>query len=293
MQFNLKASTAQGIQFIDIRHSNLCNLSCRTCGPHASSTWAAELGETTHITKQELSEYLDVITMDSVYDMYFTGGEPLLIADHWAILDQLIATNQSKNVSLRYNSNLTVLGYKDKTVFDYWKHFKFVKFQISIDAVGDKLNSLRSGANWDKIENNINQLIEYRDLANNITLTISLTLSNLNIWFLVELLEYFNKLEIQVEITILDFPDYFSLSCMSSDLISLALNQIDQAMLVTKENHNVLMYARTLIQHNSNQHLFMNTLANILLLDKLRGEKLFEYLPMKQVAINQIINNNG
>ena len=33
-----------GINFLDFRHSNQCNLKCRYCNPHFSNQWARELG---------------------------------------------------------------------------------------------------------------------------------------------------------------------------------------------------------------------------------------------------------
>ena len=283
-----------GYQYIDIRNSKVCNLSCRTCGPHSSSLWEKEFGiEIDNFT--DLTDYLDIIVNDSVTEIYFTGGEPLLNPCHWEVLDGYIKQEKSQNVSLRYNSNVSTLKYKDKSIFDYWKHFGTVDYHISIDAVGEKLNSLRSGSNWALIEKNIQDLLEYRDKMDNLKLTTDNVVSNLNIWFLDEYIKYFNNIGIDMWLSVLEFPDYYSLDCLPPELIELANRQVDQAltMPLSQESISQLMYAKNKIQKNQGQSLFLNTIASILLLDKIRKENLFDYLPFSQVAYKQVVNNNG
>ena len=43
--FDSAVTSAPGLQFVDIRNTNLCNLKCRYCGPHFISQWSEELGK--------------------------------------------------------------------------------------------------------------------------------------------------------------------------------------------------------------------------------------------------------
>ena len=59
---SLTAKPVQGYQIIDLRNSNLCNLSCRICGPHFSSTWSKELGKVENIQSNDIKDYYDIVT---------------------------------------------------------------------------------------------------------------------------------------------------------------------------------------------------------------------------------------
>jgi hypothetical protein len=59
--FNSLNNNSQGIQFLDLRHTNQCNLKCRYCGPHFSSLWAKELKHTIEIKKQSIADIKNTI----------------------------------------------------------------------------------------------------------------------------------------------------------------------------------------------------------------------------------------
>jgi hypothetical protein len=54
----------------------------------------------------------------------------------------------------------------------------------------------------------------------------------------------------------------------------------------------LLSHIKNLINNNINQCLIEQTISHILLLDNLRGEKLFDLLPFKSIAINNILKNH-
>jgi len=283
--FNSLATSAPGLQFVDIRNSNLCNLKCRYCGPHFSSQWAQELGHASPIVSCSIEEHKSILLTESLHWMYFTGGEPLILADHWAILEELIATNQAHKISLLYNSNLTSLKYKDKNIVSIWKQFKKVTVNCSIDAVGLELEYIRSGANWNTIDSNI-QLLKKLD----INIMISPVVSILNVWNLETLFIYAQKHKIKVDLNILEGPDYLALNVIPDELKQLALDSVLKIKKYIPDN----VYASIiqLINNNINQCLFNHTLNHVLLLDSNRNEKLFDLLPFKQIAKDLILKNN-
>lgn len=283
--FNSNVTSCSGLQFVDIRNSNLCNLKCRYCGPHFSSQWAQELGHASPIVSCSIEEHKNILLTESLHWMYFTGGEPLILADHWAILEELIATNQAHKISLLYNSNLTSLKYKDKNIVSIWKQFKKVTVNCSIDAVGLELEYIRSGANWNTIDLNI-QLLK----KSGINIIIGPVVSILNVWNLETLFVYAQKHKIKVNLNILEGPDYLALDVIPDELKQLALDSV----LKFKEYIPNNVYARIiqLINNNINQCLFNHTLNHVLLLDSNRNEKLFDLLPFKQIAKDLILKNN-
>jgi len=277
--FDSRKSNQPGFQFIDIRNTNLCNFKCRTCGPYNSNLWAKEIGETIPIRHFLLTDYKKHIVNTSVQSIYYTGGEPLINSEHWALLEELTVTGLSKNIKLQYNSNMSVLKFKDKNIFDIWKNFKSVHIVASIDAVGEKFDHIRSGGTWASVIENINALKRH-----DIKLTIGTTVSILNLWFLEELLLFFQDLDIPVTLTDLHYPDYLSLSAIPDGLKSLALSCVDRIEKIYHQK-NKCEHMRSQINDNSNQYLFRDTVMQTLLLDNIREEKLFDFLPFRDSAL--------
>jgi hypothetical protein len=58
--------------------------------------------------------------LDYVEQIYFAGGEPLLMEEHYRILDELVRRKRF-DVRLIYNTNFTHTDLKGNSVFEYWK----------------------------------------------------------------------------------------------------------------------------------------------------------------------------
>jgi sulfatase maturation enzyme AslB (radical SAM superfamily) len=289
--FDSIATSAPGLQFVDIRNTNFCNLKCRYCGPHFSSQWAEELGKFPSIQHQDMTDYKHILFTDSLHWMYFTGGEPLINGEHWALLEELIDSGQSPYISLMYNTNLTTIKYKDKNIVDLWQQFKTVQIQCSIDAVGEPLEYIRSGTSWEKIKLNLDQLA-LASQNSNINIAFSPVLSILNIWFIDELYKYAALNNISVNLIILTGPDYLALDVMPDSLKALALSIIDNLESKYNIDSKIVLHLKDLINRAINQTLFQQTISHVLLLDNLRGEKLFDLLPFKSFAIDNILKNH-
>lgn len=281
--FNSKVTTDPGLQFVDIRNTNLCNLKCRYCGPHFSSQWAKELGHKISIVSTEIDH--TVLITDSLHWMYFTGGEPIINAEHWELLDHLITSGRSTNISLSYNTNLTTLKYKDKNIADIWSQFKKVKVLCSIDTVGKTYEYIRSGADWDQVDSNINFLNKMA-----VDVSLSPVISILNIWKIDQLCLYAEKNQLEIFPTILNGPDYLALNVIPDRFKQQALTAA--ASLKKHIDINVYNHIIELINNNINQCLFKHTISHILLLDHLRKENLFDLLPFKDLALEEILKNH-
>lgn len=286
--FNQKKKLGNGLQFVDIRNTNHCNLKCRYCGPHFSSSWAKEFGNPL-ITHQRIEQYKNTLITDDLQWMYFTGGEPLINPEHWELLQELIDSNRAGNISLMYNTNLTTIKYKDIEAINLWSKFKSVEIQCSIDAVGLPLEYIRSGCEWNKIESNLHTLINSVHKST-INVSLSPVLSILNIWFIADLFDYANQNRITINPVILTGPDYLALDVIPDELKEQAMTQlalIKPYILTSMFDHLSMM-----IQNNINNCLFNHTIGHILLLDNNRNEKLFELLPFKEIAKDQLLKNH-
>lgn len=156
--------------YLDIRYSNICNMRCRTCGPEFSSLWhpdAVKMGtydpkkpRILKIKKSIDDMWNDMETwINTVEQIYFAGGEPLIMEEHYKILEHLIKIDKT-DIKILYNTNFSKLTYKDKDVVELWKHFPNVKVGASLDAMWKRAEVLRKGTVWEEIEANRQRLID-------------------------------------------------------------------------------------------------------------------------------------
>ena len=273
---NFKLFSDRKYRYLDIRNVNSCNMKCRTCGPAYSSLWGQELGLKDFVRKFDISEYLEQLINNDIVSIYYTGGEPLLNPDHWKLLELLIDKGYSKNISLSYNTNGTIVKYKDKDIIDIWKHFKQTSLMISIDATGDEYDILRHGGHWKDVRNNLSTMREWP-----VKTSIAVTVSLLNIWFLEDIFAELKDFDIQLHKA--TYPPYLRLAAIDARYQSLALESLDKVKKYINEStyrdltHN--------IKNNYDCALFKDAINHILLLDKKRNENLFDRLPFKDYSI--------
>jgi radical SAM protein with 4Fe4S-binding SPASM domain len=177
----------------DIRFSNLCNLRCRSCGHIFSSQWyqdqAALAGPEWKKTHQVLNYAGRTETdiweqllphIDYVEQIYFAGGEPLLMEEHYMILDEL-TRRERFDVRLIYNTNFTHTDLKGRSVFEYWRRFQSVAVGASLDASHQRGEYIRKGTVWADIEKNREDMLK---ICPEVDFYISPTLSIMNAWHL-------------------------------------------------------------------------------------------------------------
>ena len=163
------------LRYYDIRFSNLCNFTCRTCGSWFSSSWYQEeqdLGGNFPFredlkypkivfagrTETDMWEQL-IPHIPYLEQIYFAGGEPLIMEEHYKILKELVK-REMFNIRLIYNTNFSRLRLKDDNVLDYWKLFKNVGVGASLDGMGAHGEYIRKGTKWDQIERNRELMME-------------------------------------------------------------------------------------------------------------------------------------
>jgi radical SAM protein with 4Fe4S-binding SPASM domain len=161
--------TTMDLKYWDFRFSNLCNLKCRSCGPRYSSAWvpdAKKLGYTDQEKVWSIESVNNTTNYDFLKDqvknvekVYFAGGEPLLMPEHWQTLD-LLVENKRFDVNIRYNTNCSTLTYGKKNALDYWRQWNHRKVEVwpSIDEIGERAELIRSGTDWPKVEENLKLL---------------------------------------------------------------------------------------------------------------------------------------
>ena len=184
------------IQYFDLRLGHTCNLKCIMCSPHDSSQWVGDHKAVydkfkSPLIKKQMSwdrkefnnfwhenpEFWEEVyeQIPNIKQLYFAGGEPLMIREHRWFLEEIIKRGYADKISIRYNSNGILV---DDEIIDIWKHFKKVKFAISLDGIGERVHYIRYPTDWKKVEENIWKI---ENAPDNITSSIALAVQILNI----------------------------------------------------------------------------------------------------------------
>lgn len=199
---------SQGIEYWDFKLNITCNLACKMCGAHSSSTWRREvlkheeLYDTFYrkgVSKSKAWIEDDGLDMEHFYPylldaktVKFTGGEPFLIPQVKECVKFLVESEASHAIKLHFITN----GTQDITEWlPLFKHFKIVWLTISVDAVGDLYEYIRQGASWEQVSNNLIKIRQ--NMLPNMKLVITPLPMSLNYGRIHEITEWCDKHNIE------------------------------------------------------------------------------------------------
>ena len=187
--------------YLDLRLGHTCNLKCIMCSPHDSSQWAAdhkkiyplfqakELKEQMSWNRKDFNNFWHenpdfwkemYAQIPNLKQVYFAGGEPLMIREHRWFLEEIIRQGYADKILIRYNTNGLLI---DDEIIELWKKFKKVKVGFSIDAVDERNYYIRYPSDWSTIVRNLHRLDSTPD---NIQVSIATAIQILNIKHLAE-----------------------------------------------------------------------------------------------------------
>jgi len=232
------------LTYWDIRFSNLCNLKCRSCGHIFSSQWyqdqARLAGPEWRASNQVLNYAGRTETdiweqllphLDYVEQIYFAGGEPLLMAEHYNILEELLRRGRT-DVRLVYNTNFTHTDLKGRSVFEYWGQFESVAVGASLDDLGARGEYIRKGTDWAVVEQNRRDMLA---ICPQVDFYISSTLSILNARSLPSFHREWTEKELiraqDFNVNILQDPEYYR--------IDIATPEYKEELSAVYQNHLV------------------------------------------------------
>ena len=182
-------SVPSQFQHLDVRFSNLCNFKCRMCNHNFSSNWYEDYDKIRpEFEKEKYPKILKVsdtiandlkVHLSDIRSIYFAGGEPLIMPEHFEVLRYLYDTMKveefqlsstdffkARRLSIHYNTNLSVIKYNEQDLIDLWKGFYKVFLSISCDGIGIHGEYQRVGFNTKKFEENLNTVKKYANPRN-------------------------------------------------------------------------------------------------------------------------------
>ena len=192
-------------EIIKISTSNLCNSTCVTCGPLASSSWASiKKMNTKSITVS--NDQLNQFDYGKIKMLSFVGGEPLYEKKTFEILNRVInAGNTNCFISIVTNGSVVL----SKFQLDILQNFKNLNLCISIDGIESRFEYIRYPLKWQTL---IDNLKLFKSVLSNIS--ISYTISNLNLMYYNETSSWFKEQNLLYNHNIVTYPSYFSINSL-------------------------------------------------------------------------------
>jgi MoaA/NifB/PqqE/SkfB family radical SAM enzyme len=272
-------------KFLGGHFGNLCNLKCRICGPYNSSSIAAEQLE--HVSASQLSTHPTYQLLEqnrwsknsqafwestkeqlaSLRSFEFLGGEPLMLKENLEFMQYLLDTGRSQDSIFEFVTN----GTQFPKILESADRFKRLTFTISIDAIGDQFEYQRKNAKWNKVIENVQKFVSLKSLNPLIMVGVSITVNIQNVLYLPELILWINTQGFDhYYYNILTYPNYLSISNLTSDAQQLVLDRLTHSNLDVSDQSKlnyVINYIRT--QPTSDGVEFVKKITEV---DQIRNE---------------------
>lgn len=300
--------TTMDLKYWDFRFSNLCNFKCRSCGPRYSSAWVPDAKKLKY-TDQEKVWSIDAVNDKTNFDflkdqvhtvekIYFAGGEPLLMPEHWQILEMLVANNRF-DVKLNYNTNCSTFIYGKKNVLDYWKQWEWGKLEVwpSIDEIGERAELIRSGTVWSKVEENLKELTKLE----NVIVRPGITIGAWNVNRLPEIINYLVDIGVVKEklqhknffINLLQHPTHYHVHVLPDSYREETINKLKTFIDSHNKKYNTSIdHLFTHILHELEQP-YDNDAARKFIqvskqIDDIRNENIYDIIPEMNVIRDNV-----
>ena len=283
------------LTYMDIRFSNICNMRCRTCGPDLSSQWFDEAVDSkfNRTPEQKILQIRKGNTafmeqfdpyLHTVEKIYWAGGEPLLMDEHWYIMNKLVEMGRT-DVRIFYNTNFSKLTYKDEDAVELWKKFKNVSIGASLDAGWEKGEYLRKGTIWsDTLANRerLKQELPQHDFNISCTVSIFNVLDVCNFYRKLCDIEFIEPKDFGVNILL--GKHVHRATVLPLHLRTKAINQIKETLAWIEGKDPVGRATDTfnsLLQfmEGDDSHLLSDSMQEAKEMDRFRAETLFEVFP--------------
>jgi MoaA/NifB/PqqE/SkfB family radical SAM enzyme len=216
--------------------------------------------------------------------VFMTGGEPTIIKRNLEYIEKIIESGRSKEVELIFTTNATNINSK---FVEVGKQFKSVSYNVSIDAVGELAKYIRYPSDWRTIENNLHNIGQ--------GVSFNTTIQWLNMTRLNEIFDYIEHCVIPfggIWFQLVTDPAYLdpihAPRFMKEKCISDIDNFLNRPFLQDEKYQNILYgelkrslrQTREFLTNNIDQVKYVDEfLKRMEILDRLRGQQLFEILP--------------
>ena len=256
--FNTPCHQDVDLQTLEISFDRTCNFACSYCNPAFSTTWVKDIKKNgayeglqsdgrNHFTHPhdssqkygygEFNPYVDAFWRwwesdlhRTLKELRVTGGEPLMSADMWKLLDWFKNNHGKSETRLSINSNLCPKDELMNKLIDASHHIKHFDVYTSAEAMWSQAEYIRDGMNFKQWHTNMLRLIEQGSLDG---LHVMCTINALSLDSLPELIDMmvawkrsYGKDYPNFTLNILRFPSFQSPVVLPQYIKNIAINKL-------------------------------------------------------------------
>jgi len=238
-----------GPRQINLMVGNLCNLRCRICNPESSVTlniegkfYKEKYGDDTYydgkatvrFSEKQIQEMYEA--SENLKRLEFYGGEPLLDTSTIVLLEKLIDSGRSKNITLFYNTNGTKLP--NQRQIELWNNFKSIEFNFSIDDIFKRFTYQRYPAVYEDVIKNLETMRNYNWKIPSSFYFIC-TISNYNIFYILDILDEFSKFKMPFFLNEVKNPGYFAINYLPKEIRDNIIHHFYQHSSFNEHKNNI------------------------------------------------------
>ena len=269
--------------YLSLYVGNKCNLACRTCGSHSSTSWIKEQQYTQSkgydqseirgggVVKKFSIDSIDV-PLDKLRHIEVLGGEPFYELEHLAFLERVLTEADPSEITLFYSTNGTKKI--DPDIQQMFSKFKKVIISFSLDAIGKPFEYIRTLGKWEQVED----VLEFWKTQPNVQLQNHCTMSILNVMNIKQLAEYLtekhNFQPWQLGYTYASQPQFFNYSVIDDHKKS--KYNIAQHLEYSRHTDSIRSYFNNAVYSQENYNDF---LKQVNITSEFRKLDIQDYLP--------------
>jgi hypothetical protein len=166
---------------VDVYPNRNCDLACKICGSHSSSTWAklenVKINSNFNMNFSDFKTKFNKIDLSQVQEINFSGGEPFLNNNVKQYIEQLSDRCDFSKITLRLSTNGS--HKLNSKLIDFFLQFALVRVRFSLDDIGTGHEYQRWPSRWNQWETNWKIFLE--DMPHTVMPAINRTIGLLNI----------------------------------------------------------------------------------------------------------------
>jgi MoaA/NifB/PqqE/SkfB family radical SAM enzyme len=248
--------------------SYTCNAACFSCNSGSSSKWGELEQQINPSNIQKKYKFIDINYIKQKVDfknlkmLSLMGGEPLYEKKNFELLEHILELgNDQVFLSMVTNGSVPLTVRQKQTL----SKFKNINFSVSIDGIGPVFEYLRFPLKWDQLNYNLSF---FKETTTNIS--VNYTLSNLNILYHNQTVEWFNKNNIIYSVNPVYRPSYLQCGSLSAPIKKILKQQL------SADDYNAYIGP---IHTEDNQKNFNLMLDQIKIQDQVKKIQIKDYLP--------------
>lgn len=285
---NLKSKISYNdIRYLDITLGNKCNLACRMCNPWSSSLYAKQVKDlkiydgpiNVDFDEKTRNKLLDVIKKSpNLSSIYMLGGEPLVNDFHDEVVELLISTNRSRDITLHYSTNLQI---DIEKYLELWNNFHIIELSISIDGSEDTYEYIRWPGSWGKLYRNLKKVVEYKNqqTRNLLYPSIATTIQNLNAHNLPDLIKVIKDLDEDMTFYYIPVTGGYYLEMTPRDVLTNSIDRLSMMKDQTGRINELINYYKEALTKPIDINSVKKFFEQQKNFDRYRKQNLFQTLP--------------